>query len=462
MNRRTVLRLGAKVLLGGVATRALSGCSSTEPPSAPNNPLNSALRTGASRTLATLSKPVRKTDIKRTTFAVDTVTVATTPLPTLPFKEGIFRKLNAEQRPLESWLQGSENLVAQIAMARDLHPLLLTTHLAFAEHRPLVLSPDMIWLVLLQGLAMHINANPEKLRRKFVVHDDKKVIDISLPATFVKGNPDNDWEWLLSEFSTQLRGYIGATTHDLIVSEFSTTGSIERAAMEVTLMDGLQSYFVYAATVSCGIPNITLEGTPEDWRLLRTRAQQLQQFDLDWWIPTTLPVLDAFVEASSGTVDTNFWCSFYKLKPFGCGSEYIHGHILNLFPYFGKKRPSDDQLLRDFEQYVRQSGHYPGITEQGIQQELETFRAKLKREGPPAGVDTLRRNPFLGRKDLSDSEGMVLSDVETVLSSAPFIWNIFDTEYQMEFLAGFVGATQDAKTLALRPHIGWAVRDGHA
>ena len=42
MNRRTVLRLGAKVLLGGVATRALSGCSSTEPPSAPNNPLKSS------------------------------------------------------------------------------------------------------------------------------------------------------------------------------------------------------------------------------------------------------------------------------------------------------------------------------------------------------------------------------------------------------------------------------------
>jgi hypothetical protein len=29
----------------------------------------------------------------------------------------------------------------------------------------------------------------------------------------------------------------------------------------------------------------------------------------------------------------------------------------------------------------------------------------------------------------------------------------------MEFLAGFVGATQQADTLALRPEIGWAVVD---
>jgi len=34
-----------------------------------------------------------------------------------------------------------------------IHPLLGAVHVAFAEHRPLVLSPDALWLTILQGVA---------------------------------------------------------------------------------------------------------------------------------------------------------------------------------------------------------------------------------------------------------------------------------------------------------------------
>ena len=37
--------------------------------------------------------------------------------------------------------------------------------------------------------------------------------------------------------------------------------------------------------------------------------------------------------------------------------------------------------------------------------------------------------------------------------------NTFETTFKMEFLAGFVGVQQDPGTFALRPEIGWAVRD---
>ena len=35
---------------------------------------------------------------------------------------------------------------------------------AYADHRPFVLSPDMIWLLISQGFARHINANQEAMR----------------------------------------------------------------------------------------------------------------------------------------------------------------------------------------------------------------------------------------------------------------------------------------------------------
>jgi hypothetical protein len=46
----------------------------------------------------------------------------------------------------------------------DYHPFIASVHLAFAEHRPLVLSPDMIWTAILQGLAHHTHCHTEELR----------------------------------------------------------------------------------------------------------------------------------------------------------------------------------------------------------------------------------------------------------------------------------------------------------
>ena len=44
------------------------------------------------------------------------------------------------------------------------HPLLAATHLAFAEHRPLVLSPDAVWLTIAQGVAQHVRLHAHELR----------------------------------------------------------------------------------------------------------------------------------------------------------------------------------------------------------------------------------------------------------------------------------------------------------
>ena len=73
---------------------------------------------------------------------------------------------------------------------------------------------------------------------------------------------------------------------------------------------------------------------------------------------------------------------------------------------------------------------------------------------------TLRRNPYIGRTDLAHREGMTTSDISTKMNSAPMIWDYHGKMLQMELLAGFIGSTQDPKTLAIRPKIGWAIREG--
>ncbi len=51
---------------------------------------------------------------------------------------------------------------------------LSTIHTCWSRHYSLVLTPDMIWLCIAQGLAQHVNKNSEKLRSKFVEHEGKK------------------------------------------------------------------------------------------------------------------------------------------------------------------------------------------------------------------------------------------------------------------------------------------------
>ena len=73
----------------------------------------------------------------------------------------------------------------------------------FACHYPLGLSPDMIWLCIMQGLSIHVNKNAEKLKSKFVSHEGKVEIVVRRDD-FVKGQ-QNSWQEVFSDFSAQIQ-----------------------------------------------------------------------------------------------------------------------------------------------------------------------------------------------------------------------------------------------------------------
>ena len=73
------------------------------------------------------------------------------------------------------------------------------------------------------------------------------------------------------------------------------------------------------------------------------------------------------------------------------------------------------------------------------------------------------RDEDLGGDDaVFDVEGPRLADLPSGLSTAPFYWEYLDRSFDMEFLGGFVGVSQDQETLAVRTEIGWAVREAPA
>uniref|UniRef100_A0A7S1S275 Uncharacterized protein n=1 Tax=Alexandrium catenella TaxID=2925 RepID=A0A7S1S275_ALECA len=337
-------------------------------------------------------------------------------------------------------------------------------HAAFYGHHPLVLSPDVIWLTIAQGLAHHVDQNAQALRERFVAHAGKEEIVVVRPG-FVKGSADNDWEGVFPDFAAQIAERTVGDVARLVMADFSTTGPAERIASQVTLMDTVQHYFSYTMCCGCGFPSIALRGTAADWEALRAKAERLRAFDLDWWLAALLPALDHFVEAAHGRPDLDFWralCNINVGTSFPC-FEPLTGWVQAFFPY----------LL----EVVEDSGFGFGSGGGGEDAFRET-------DGAGTPKRKMRRNTLLGsyaasaaaRVNLANAEfgggsmdarpppgterGVKIENFPPAMSSAPFTYKDEATgkSYKMAFFGGINALVQHADG-AIEPTIGWAVLD---
>jgi len=97
----------------------------------------------------------------------------------------------------------------------DMHPLVAAVHLAFAEHRSLVLSPDVVWTTIAQGFSSHVQIHSEELRERFVKHEDKLILAISHRAGEVDPSV---WPGLISQFTAKVPADANAFLADVLSS----------------------------------------------------------------------------------------------------------------------------------------------------------------------------------------------------------------------------------------------------
>lgn len=275
------------------------------------------------------------------------------------------------------------------------------SHCAFARHRHMVLDPESVWLTIEHGLATHIKNNAEELRSKFVTFQGKVLIELSRDE-FRRGSKNN-WEGCFDEFSEKIKDYIGPK-RDLIVGNFSSTSIVQRVSSEIVLMDAMSEYFNYGISTLCGIPQVTLTGSVEDWEIIRDKVNAFSEFGLDWWTDCLKPVLDELVNSAKGNVNKDFWKNWYNING-GSGGPFISGHINSLYPYIGIDNKQNKSIL----------------------------------------------------KPLSWSHNS-LSSFNQSISKVPFTWNYFGTVFPMEFIGGLVGVTQNENG-SIQMAFGWAVRD---
>ena len=282
---------------------------------------------------------------------------------------------------------------------------------AFAEHRPVKISPDAIWLLICQQFGEYVKQNAEQLRDKFVSHDG--TMDLVVATNRNLFAKDADWQAVMDEFSKQIEKNTKSDIANTIKANFTTTGSSERIASEVTLMKVVKPYFKYTVIYAgCGIPSITLEGTPEDWQKVLDKTKTLSQYGLEWWTSDLEVILKEFVKASEGNADRGFWQDIVMKNRPGEGhrgkdcspdkGHKLNGWFVKFFPFNKDGRT-----------------HQPIKTVSSMMAEMiqVDFRYIKFRDEDGNGKE----------------------------------------EYPMQLLAGIVGIEEDTSSYTLSPKIGWMV-----
>ena len=337
----------------------------------------------------------------------DDVKLATKPLSEVTYVKAIETRIGGRFEACEFKLRN------ELFVETDIHPFVSSLYIAYADHRKISISPDMIWLLICQGFSTHVNANSEKLRNKFVSFNDKKKLIVNtqpISNEFKKGNINSPWPLAFPVMADSISKYVKTDIHNLYVQSFSTTTATEKASYEIALLDVMSGYFEYEYATACGIPEINIEGTKEDWQKIKTNLKGFKGYNTDTWINSLEPIIQQFINASENKIDNNFWSNIFKRKD-ESGGPYITGWVIKFFPYI-----SDENKK-------------------------------------------MIKNPYIEREPKEFMEGLQTNQFNNGLSKAEFTWNYFGNKYEMEFLAGFVGIKQDKKTLTLRPEIGWLVKD---
>ena len=284
---------------------------------------------------------------------------------------------------------------------------------AYADHRPLVLSPDMVWLIISQGFSRYVNAHTEEMRDLLVFHEGQMELVVNSDNDVL--SPNGNWELLLNDFSHCIANNTKGELADLMTTDFTTTGITERIASQVSLMDVVKKYFIYTnIAAGCGIPSITLKGSPDDWQKVLDKVRSLKKYKLEKWASDLEVILKEFVEASKGKANKRFWQNIVKKIRIDelknekrvCAppknNTYLDGWFLKFFP--NALGETSDSIVWD--------------TDMPQEMVRVSFRHVLTDPDTGEPLDTI----------------------------------------PMQLWAGFVGVEEDVKTRALTPKIGWLAR----
>lgn len=332
-----------------------------------------------------------------TIYSIDTTLTPPIEALTEHSKIELFAKLSNEK------IEKTSSLLPDSLVNFGAHPFLMGMTKAYQEHRPFIISPDIIWTLIEQGFARHITLNSAKFRHRLVNFKGKKEITIVVNKNHIAiGKPNSAWETIFPQFVQQIEKFTGKDYVNQLRADFSTSTADSKIISEIILMESVKSYFDYRVMfIGCGISKVILEGELADWDNILQKINYIESFDLSWWAKELRPIIQEIIATKKGNENKEFWNNMIQLsgKAAYVPHETIDGWITKFYPF----------------------------TEKGQRREL----------------------------------GKIISaaSIAPEYVKVPFIAEdaVTKTQYPMEFWAGLFGMEQDHQNFALKPTLGWAI-----
>ena len=144
---------------------------------------------------------------------------------------------------------------------------------AYNNHWDIVLTPDVVWLTILQQFSAYVNGGnrAEQLRDRIVDFEGKKELTVYADGTLFNAPYDFMTMQMAEKIAKNIKD---PTLRTWVDPDFSTTTETDRVCAAASLMSIMQKYFSYTISLACGIPSVTLKGTVEDWQSLRNKIDR--------------------------------------------------------------------------------------------------------------------------------------------------------------------------------------------
>lgn len=222
--------------------------------------------------------------------------------------------------------------------------------LAYKNHYPITVTPDMIWILILQGFSRFMEKYAEQMREKFVNFTGKKDLKVERLQYSPYSATKEVWDGIMKEFVEKIGKNVGQETIDNLECNFSTTSPAALVTSQVSIMSAMKQYFTYRVLMGgCGISNITLEGSIQDWEKIKSKLEFLSTKGLEWYTQHLIPIINNYIEtkkyySAKGKLSDDlieFWKRMIRLK--GKGDMYdphiINGWIVNFIPNLLNEKP---------------------------------------------------------------------------------------------------------------------------
>jgi hypothetical protein len=321
------------------------------------------------------------------------------------------------------------------------HNNLINTFLgAYNNHLPLRIRPDDIQLAIQMVIATCINNNAEKMRHLFVEHEGKMKLSVE--------HNKFDVNYFCDTFKSLMQKNIKDPEFvTKFTTRYTTTTQLISTVSNMMLMNTLKEYFSFQMILSCGIPSVIMEGTQEDWNLLKSFYDYFKDFladtELKVWFPHFDIVMNMFIEMrmlqESGEVEATFnikalWTRVISIVPQGSGGDTILGGWVRLLvPY------SSQNKLIGFEKKIECLDITKQIPEKN-KYDYYTYQNVLKKYYFASGWNSMQTSYVTTPAKLIDYD---------------------ETEYEVEFYSGFFSPVLNGD-MSISTNIGFIMREDQA